>query len=308
ELKALTVSEQAAVAPADAAPLPMPPSMPRPALPVDLLPTTVSASSHQHLIDCPYRYFAADGLRLSPPDEVRERLQKSDYGERVHRCLEAFHGTVEHLPGPFTQAFTADTRDAAIDLLQRIAQAVFARDLEDNFQHRGWLKRWLGLIPGYIDWQIARAVNWRVQQVEAKLERPLENTLTLKGRLDRIDTDGHAQAIIDYKTGYIPAQAAIDAGEAVQLPIYALLSTAAVAQVEYLQLDKHAVRSAGRLSGTAVMELRDAVATRLAETQSALLAGQALPAWGDPDSCRHCPMQGVCRRAAWDNDNNRQTL
>ncbi|MBI5460593.1 MAG: PD-(D/E)XK nuclease family protein [Gammaproteobacteria bacterium] len=308
ELKALTVSEQGAVAPADAAPLPAPPTRPRPRLPADLLPATVSASSHQHLIDCPYRYFAADGLRLSPPDEVRERLQKSDYGERVHRCLEAFHGNVEHLPGPFTQAFSAATRDAAIDLLQRIAHAVFARDLEDNFQHRGWLKRWLVLIPDYIDWQIARAANWRVEQVEAQLERPLENGLTLKGRLDRIDSDGQHRAIVDYKTGYIPAQAAIDAGEAVQLPMYALLGTSAVEHVEYLQLDKQTVRSAGQLSGAAVMELRDAVAARLAATHSALLAGQALPAWGDPDSCRHCPMQGVCRRAAWDNDNNPSTL
>lgn len=312
ELKALALSEFSAIAPADSAPLPMPPSMPRPTLPADLLPTTVSASSHQHLIDCPYRYFAADGLRLSPPDEVRERLRKSDYGERVHHCLEAFHGHVEHLPGPFTQDFSAATRDAAIDLLQRIAHAVFARDLEDNFQHRGWLKRWLALIPDYIDWQIARAANWRVQQVEARLERPLENALTLKGRLDRIDTDGHAQAIIDYKTGYIPTQAAIDAGEAVQLPMYALLGEAAVAQVEYLQLDKQPVRGCGGLSGDSLAQLSADVAARLDATHNALAAGHALPAWGDADSCRHCPMSGVCRRDAWDNctdnGNDRRTL
>ena len=308
ELKTLVISEQCSVNPADAAPLPVPPTLPRPRLPADLLPTTISASSHQHLIDCPYRYFAADGLQLSPADEVRERLQKSDYGERVHRCLEAFHGDVERLPGPFTHPFSIATRAAAIELLQHIAQAVFARDLEDNFQHRGWLKRWLALIPDYIDWQIEHAASWTVQQVEVQKERKLVDELTLKGRLDRIDSNGQDTAIIDYKTGHIPTQADIDAGEAVQLPIYALLSEKAIAQVEYLQLDKQPIRSAGGLSGEGLSELREGVANRLDTLQQGLASGQPLPAWGDPDSCRYCPMEGVCRRAAWENDTHQHAV
>ncbi len=308
EVKTLVISEQCSINPTDTAPLPIPPTLPRPRLPADLLPTTISASSHQHLIDCPYRYFAADGLQLAPADEVRERLQKSDYGERVHRCLEAFHGAVERLPGPFTQPISTVTRAAAIELMRQIAQAVFARDLEDNFQHRGWLKRWLALIPDYIDWQIERATSWSVQQVEVQKESKLTDELTLKGRLDRVDNNGLDTAIIDYKTGYTPAQADIDAGEAVQLPIYALLSEVAVAQVEYLQLDKQPIRSAGGLSGEVLNALCAGVASRLDTLQQALASGQSLPAWGDPDSCRYCPMEGVCRRAAWGSDIHRHAV
>lgn len=301
ELKALVVAEQCSVLATDVAPLPEPPLMPRPRVPAQLLPTSISASRHQHLIDCPYRYFAADCLALSPADEVRERLQKSDYGERVHRTLEAFHSAVDKLPGPFTHAFTQDTRSLAIDLLQRIATAVFAHDLEDNFQHRGWLKRWQALIPNYIDWQIERATRWQVAQVEVDQEQALTHALALRGRLDRIDSNGQDAAIIDYKTGHIPSQADIESGEAVQLPIYALLSTAPVVQVEYLQIDK-TVRSAGCIGGDDLIALRAAVAERLITLQDALAAGETMPAWGDADSCRYCPMQGVCRRAAWIDD------
>ncbi|MFA7387958.1 MAG: PD-(D/E)XK nuclease family protein [Thiohalobacteraceae bacterium] len=298
-LQSLVQSEQASVASPERAPLPSPPQLPRPTLPTTLVPETITASSHQRLIDCPYRYFAADGLQLAPSEVVRERLQKSDYGERVHHCLEAFHGPVDNLPGPFNQPFTAQTRAAAIDLLQRIASAVFARDLEDNFQHRGWLKRWWRLIPSYVDWQIQRAANWQVQQVEARIEQSFGSTGTLNGRLDRIDHDGRHDAILDYKTGRIPKQADIDSGEAIQLPFYALLSPGPVEQVEYLKLDGDRVARAGALAGEALDDLRDAVGCRIAELQQAMRAGGALPAWGDPDTCRYCPMGGLCRREAW---------
>lgn len=298
-LKLLLRAEQANIAAPDPAPLPEPPQLPRPSIPAGLLPETVTASNHQHLIDCPYRYFASDCLRLSPPEAVRELLQKSDYGERVHRCLEAFHSDVHGLPGPFLHDFSATTRDAAIDLLRHIAQAVFARDLEDNFQHRGWLKRWLQLIPAYVDWQIQRAREWQVAQVEARVHRDLSARVRLEGRLDRIDSAGSAQAIVDYKTGGVPKQAEIDAGEAVQLPIYALLCETPVAQVEYVQLAGPRVRRTGGLEGDALHTLRDDVGRRIETLHTAITAGQELPAWGDPDSCRHCPMDGLCRRAVW---------
>ena len=123
---------------------------------------------------------------------------------------------------------------------------------------------------------------------------------TLKGRLDRIDAAGGRLAIVDYKTGRsLPSQRDIDSGEAVQLPFYALLAEGAVARVEYLRLDEAPVRSAGALDGDELESLRAAVATRLEQTQAAIAAGQPLPAWGDPQTCRRCPMDGICRREAW---------
>ncbi|WP_455366082.1 PD-(D/E)XK nuclease family protein, partial [Kaarinaea lacus] len=138
----------------DNAELPVPiNSTPRTSSPRILTPKSMSASAYQQLINCPYQFFAARCLKLAPPDTVREALQKSDYGERVHQCLEAFHSNVQGLPGPYTENLTPQNQQQAIRQLTEISERVFSSDIEDNFMHRGWLKRWLKLVPLYIEWQ-----------------------------------------------------------------------------------------------------------------------------------------------------------
>lgn len=290
------------VRPAAPPPLPEPPLRPRPALPPGLRPHRVSASSHQRLIDCPYAWFAGDGLGLKPPEAIREALQKQDYGERVHKCLEAFHGQVRGLPGPFAESVTPANRDAAIALLERISQAVFARDLEDNFQHRGWLKRWQERIPAYIDWQIERARDWEVEQVEQQIERQLGPDLVLRGRLDRIDRGAQGLAIIDYKTGRTPDSEQVATGEAVQLPFYRLLLEAPVTRSSYLPLDDRGrqVQDRVALEDEALEQLSTAVRERLQRLVAELDAGASLPAWGDNLTCSRCDLDGLCRKPVWE--------
>ncbi len=284
------------------APLPMPSHRPAPRLPSALLPSQYSASAYQQLMDCPYQFYVARGLSLAAPEAVREALEKSDYGERVHRCLQAFHGEVDGLPGPYSGRLTAARRNEAEALLRRISQAVFAADLEDNFLHRGWLQRWQDKIPAYIDWQLEREELWRVAAVEVKTIREIPLTgIILQGRLDRIDNDGTQQAIVDYKTGHIPATHEVESGEAVQLPFYVLLAAegAAVSEVAYLALDQERIKEKVTLQGEALQELSLAVGERLACLATEIRAGAGLPAWGDETSCGYCPLPGVCRRQAW---------
>ena len=298
-LPMLLADTQAQVRSPDAAPLPAPAGNPRVTLTPDRLPDIISAAAQQHLIDCPYLFFAADCLRLKPVEEIRAALEKSDYGERVHRCLEAFHGGIAGLPGPFGATISEANRAEAVALLQRISEAVFAQDLEDNFIHRGWLKRWLAMIPAYIDWQCRRETQWRPSQMERSLEQPLAESWRLKGRLDRIDRNGENRcAVIDYKTGAVPDSDQVNSGEAVQLVSYAML-VEDVAQVEYLQLDKQ-LKSVARLDGQELASLRDAVRARLIELLRSIAQGTTLPAWGDPATCARCQMAGLCRRQTWD--------
>lgn len=284
-------------------PLPGRSQMPAPQLPSALVPQRYSASAYQQLIDCPYQFFAARGLELAAPEVIREALEKSDYGERVHRCLQALHGEVKGLPGPYTGGWEVKRRGEAIQLLERISEAVFARDLEDNFLHRGWLQRWREQIPAYIDWQIARAEQWRVVAVEQQREQSRRIAgLTLHGRLDRCDSDGTQLAIVDYKTGQSADSEDILAGEAVQLPFYALLEESEdmpVGRVEYLSLDGAKLGSKGELEAETLAELATANAVRLEAIQQQLLDGTAMPAWGDERSCSYCKMAGLCRRQAW---------
>jgi len=271
-------------------------------LPKALVPKRYSPSSYQKLIDCPYQFFAAYGLNLSPSEDVQEALSKSDYGERVHLCLEAFHHDVSWLAGPFKEKLKEQHRDAAIELLSEIAKQVFARDIEDSFAHRGWLEQWLKLIPEYIDWQIKNSEEWQFYEAEHKTKIPWKNEVELTGRLDRIDQNKEGLSIIDYKTGQSANLAEIELGEAVQLPFYALLAETeynkSVSQVSYLNLDKK-VKFGTQLDGEALDTISQQIGERLYELIQEMKQGQELHAWGTESKCQYCNMDRLCRKQAW---------
>ncbi|WP_127476277.1 PD-(D/E)XK nuclease family protein [Sulfurivermis fontis] len=304
QLAAWTGDAQTEVFLCDTPALPTPPGLARPTLPAALLPKTLSASGYQQLIDCPYRFFAARALGLAPPEAIREALEKADYGERVHRALQAFHHGLPGLPGPFGRVITAANRDEAEALLRDIAEQVFADDVAGNLLHRGWLLRWQAVIPRYIKWELEREQQgWRVHQAELTLRREdWLPGLTLKGRIDRLDRGPDGHGIVDYKTGTVPKDAEVHEGEAVQLPFYALLSDEAIAQAEYVALDGENVSARATLSAAELTALRDANAQRLRTLYEEIAAGRPLPAWGDSRTCRRCDMAGVCRRAACDEE------
>ncbi len=292
---------------------PLPQAIPaNPTVQIDssLTPETLSASAYQQLINCPYQFFAARCLGLEPPETIREMLEKSDYGERVHLCLHAFHSGAQDLPGPYTQPLNNEHREDAIRFLSSIAKAVFACDLEDNFLHRGWLKRWQELISPYIDWQIERQQSWRVKSTETNVEVKLAGVdLTLRGRLDRVDissNNNEAEAdisIIDYKTGGVAGEEDVLQGESIQLPFYALLAEQALKQsasrVEYVSLDQNKVQTKTLLEKDTLNELSQRVGGRLAELINGIQSGETMTAWGDEKTCNWCQMSGVCRHETW---------
>ena len=300
-LTALIDEPRAQISHADPSTLPARTVRPRPAIDQALLPDTLSARAHQRLIDCPYQFFAAHALQLRVSEEVQELLEKSDFGERVHRILQAFHCGAKDLPGPFPEAIAMENRARAIHILTEISQAVFAPDLKKNFVHRAWLARWLAIIPDYIDWQIAQEGSPLACEVSVRSARA--DGLTLTGRLDRIDRRRNGLRILDYKTGQGDKQADVSSGEATQLVFYALLAEQLynenIERVEYLLLDKEQVKSGARLEGEELTRLSTLTAQRLDAVMQALREGSGAPAWGDPKTCERCEMQGLCRRQAW---------
>jgi len=298
ELKALLEHPATRVAGNNPLPLPEQQHYPRPALPAALLPAELSVSMHRQLIDCPYKFFAACGLKLKPREAVREAFEKAEYGSLVHKSLEVFHKDCPGYPAAFSTAVTADNRTQAISALEKISDAVFARELEDNFEHRAWLRRWKTLLPDYIEWQITQQQSWTFQDAEQQNEVQLMTGRMLKGRLDRIDSNATGLAILDYKTGGIPRQAEVDSGEEVQLPSYALLTKSLPQRVEYLQVDKN-ISNRVCLEGEALAELAGNVKQRLVTVLTELESGAALPAWGDMKTCGYCEMSGLCRKQAW---------
>lgn len=300
-LAALVNEPRAQISHANPFTLPARTLRPRPAIDLALLPDTLSACAHQRLIDCPYQFFAAHALQLRVSEEVQELLEKSDFGERVHRILQAFHCGAQNLPGPFSEVIATENRTQAIHALTGISQAVFAPDLKKNFVHRAWLARWLAIIPDYIDWQIAQEASPLACEVSVRSAR--EDGLTLTGRLDRIDRGRKGLRILDYKTGPGDKQADVSSGEASQLVFYTLLAgqfyNENIEHVEYLLLDKEQVKPGARLEGEELHRLSTLTAQRLDAVMQALREGSGAPAWGDPKTCERCEMQGLCRRQAW---------
>ena len=272
---------------------------PAPTIAAQSVPTKLTAGAHQRLIDCPYRFYVHDVLRLKPADEIREALQKSDYGNRVHRCLEAFHIGVKGLPGPFQQQLTEQNRANAIELISSIAEQIFHHDIEDNFQHRGWLQRWLKFVPDYIDWQIKHNQQWQIQAGEKQNEVALDTDTVLYGRIDRVEAQNGKRQIIDYKTGSVPHRNEVLNGEDVQLSSYSLLLDH-VDSVQYLGVDgSNGVNDRSHISGEELAQLRSAVQQRLQDLMHRIRHGEPLPANGDEVTCRYCDAAGICRRASW---------
>ena len=268
---------------------------PQPAAPLLLLPTEISATAHQRLVDCAYQFFghACLGLRAEQaPDEDPDR---SDYGQRVHRILEAFTQRVkEPLPDPFGSPVSIANREQAQERLQQIAAAVFAPDLQSRALAHVWVNEFQAAIPALLDWLSGR----EAQQVRAEVEyqRDFAEGRRLVGKADRVETLGDGTlALVDYKTGQPPRRAEVEAGEAVQLLHYALLDER-VAAVEYLPLreDHKGLRLDQELE-----TLRDAVGGRLRRNLHALAHGAPMPALGDEGSCAYCDFQGLCRRGDW---------
>lgn len=265
--------------------------MPRPAAP-QRVPLRLSASAYASLMACPYQFFARRMLGLAEAEEVREALEKRDYGEFVHRILQRFHAAHPQLSGQPDGTLAA--------ALEAISRAVFAPEIEENFLEHAWLARWLECVPGYIAWQKAReAAGWRYAGGELVRERSMPlaaGELVLHGRLDRLDrrNDG-SEAVLDYKTQDAQGlkRRLTDPGEDVQLACYALLQGGRVGEAGYVALDGE---KPIELSLPEVQEMARAQGARLAAIIDALRAGAALPAHGADAACAWCEMRGLCRK------------
>lgn len=268
-----------------------------PSVPPGRIPKQISVSGYGSLVACPYRFFARHVLRLGEMDEVSEDLEKSDYGELVHRVLERFH--VAH---PLVSALS---EEEALHALQRCVEEAFAPAIAENFLATGWRLRWEKRLVAYLDWQREREMaGWRWARAETKLSCALPladgGRIELYGRIDRIDTRRNGgsgdTALLDYKTQ--TAKAIRERlGEDVQLPAYALMHGDA-AEAAYVALDdEDLVAVASGTPDAPLMALARAQGRRLVAAIDAMQAGASLPAHGADSVCRYCEMDGVCRTA-----------
>ena len=272
-------------------------SMPSPSAPPELLPDRISASGHQALIDCPYRFYVRDMLRIRETDVIREETDNMEFGSYVHLCLNAFHVRIPGAPGPW-QGRIAGRKMSALRLLQEIGEH-FAGRLTASPSNAVFLERWNTIARRYIQQQGLIENRQVVMESEKDMECEIDEGLVLRGRIDRLDQDENGNRIvIDYKTGSRKiSRNEVGNGERVQLTSYALMAKP-IERAEYwwLSLKPQEQIPLTSLGGEDLSGISQKVRDRLHDVFHSLRTRASMPANGNGATCEHCYAQGVCRK------------
>ena len=274
----------------DDAPIPEKKPRARAKLNIASLPKKISASKHQSLIDCPYKFFSSSILNIHAWDDIDTEFRKKDFGELVHRCLQEFHSKVKII----------DDRDAAVETLLKISGEKFKPIVDQQIVNHGWWHTWKTIAPKYIDWQSSWQDSWSISKLEKKHKKNVAQETKVMGVLDRVDRKNEHTAILDYKTGGAVSIKKITAGEDVQLLTYGMLVDG-ITDLLYLYVgDKKGVSKKQIGAKEFPEELIESAKARLNHILELMKKGTELPAWGHEDVCKYCDFIGLCRKGSWD--------
>jgi len=194
-------------------------SPPAPKPPKEARPTQLSATAIETLLRDPYSLYARQILKLNPREPLDSEPSARERGNFVHEILEKF-----------VTKYPDEIPKDGYEKLIEIGKEVFDTRLDNPTVRAFWWPRF-----EYIaEWFIAEETKRREYahtigtEVGGRLEIETKNgkfTLTaIADRIDKLNDD--RLAIIDYKTGTIPAKSAVVRGFSPQLTLEALIALA----------------------------------------------------------------------------------
>lgn len=160
---------------------PRPPSVPFAGAP----PATLSPTAVESFLQCPFQYFARYTLALNQrPPAPRDRLDALMQGSIVHRALAEWTEAPILGETAFDAAFEDACRRHNIPMTYRTEAVRLA------------MKR--SFLDFIADRQFTLGPAWSTR-VEEKFEIALNPTLTVRGRIDRLNTADRRAIVTDYK-------------------------------------------------------------------------------------------------------------
>lgn len=270
----------------------------------------VSVSRLERYLDCPFRYFASEVLRLEEQPEDEDTRTPLERGRFLHELWERFfaawqargHGRIEPALLPEARPLFEALCEAALATLPP-AEAALERH------------RLLGsaISPGIAHRVFAMEADQDDPILERLLEFPLQGDFTFRGRdgatrvvalsakIDRIDVlSGGRLRVIDYKSKTTP-----DVKQALQLPIYSSLARDALGAQRggqwalhaamYLSFEGEKAVTSLKAKGRTLDELVDDAHVRLLATLDAIASGQFPASPSKKSLCGPCPYRTVCR-------------
>ena len=273
----------------------------------------LSLSALERYQDCPFRFFAADVLRLEEAPEDEPALSPRARGRFIHEVFQRFF---EAWDARGERAITPDRVDEARALFEDVAAPLLAQLPEaDASLERARLfgsAIAVGMADVVLGLEAARPApvidRWLERRFEGEFalagggERDGARKVRLKGVADRIDLlDGHRLRVIDYKSGYAP-----EVKRALQVPIYALCAQETlnrtggaweVDEAAYIAFSgKRSFVPVVRAGATDAAETLAAARERLHAALDGVAAGEFPPRPHEPRLCSYCAYPSVCRK------------
>ena len=274
-----------------------------------------SLSALERYQDCPFKFFAADVLRLEEVPEDESTLSPRARGRFIHEVFQRFF---EAWDARGAGAITTESLDEARALMAAVAEPLLARlPAADAALERARLFG-SAISTGSVDVVFEREASNGALVLSRRLEHRFEGEFTLgsadgrrvplKGVADRIDLlDGNRLRIIDYKTGSAP-----NVKRALQVPIYALSAQErqASSDGQAWTIDEAAyIAFSGKKSYVPVIksgadgdEALSAARERLFAVVDGIERGEFPPRPHDPIICTWCAFVTVCRKDYVDRD------
>ena len=271
-------------------------------------PTALSLSAIERYVDCPFKFFAADVLRLEEPPEDDAASSPKARGRFVHEALQRFFEAWDRSgQGSITADNLPQARgifaEAVAPLLDKLPEADAALERTRLFGS--------AISSGVVETVLALEAGRRPESVEERwLEYRLEGdfslgggaTIPLRGVADRIDLlHGRRLRVIDYKSGNAP-----QGKLALQAPIYALCAQERLTQRDGApwRVDEAAYLGLGGArsfvpivkSGSDDDDGLTNARTRVLGVVAGVRAGEFPPRPLDEMSCRRCAYASVCRK------------
>jgi len=189
--------------------------------PLAARPRKLSVTEIENLQTNPYAVYARHVLRLSPLDDIDADAGAAERGTFTHKALERFLRVWrDRLPG--------DDPDSVAQVLIDLGREVFQPVAAMPGVHAFWWPRFERVAHWVAAQEIARRRHWRPLKPECRGEIVLDapgGPFTLSGVADRVDEDVEGgRAIVDYKTGSLPAPRDEKMGFAPQLPLLAAIA------------------------------------------------------------------------------------
>ena len=250
----------------------------------------LSPTGLESFLQCPFQYYGGRVLRLKPPPpRPEDRLNFLQQGLLVHAVLAEWYAQPQDIGLLFDRHFEEcreEYRIPAAYHTERLRQAM-REDLERFAADDTWPRA---------------AFQSRTEQ---EFEFPLDDSLRIGGRIDRLDIAGDGRAyIIDYKYSGAQRLKKLMGGDRLQAPLYWMAAErvfgAKPAAMFYVRL-KGEIEYAGwsddpAVAGDRVPEgwLAEAAA-RVLRMVEEMRQGRVAPAPANPDECRFCDSRDVCR-------------